>query len=653
MTHRREWDRVSMPRIKDLMPHEFRRFLELQSAFESASLQLGESGAQRSLLETEFWLPAVARFRHPLSAHWVARRGVYRTPRAVADEHRAVDLCGESIARLFSPGREEDVGDLLGVVAKLLMIDDVRLRPTNISMVTLGSDQGVQFPPFREVPRLLEELFDNYAETDIPPVAAAVGFLVSFLNIHPLIDGNGRCGRAIFSWLNSQSFGTSCPYVPLRKIIELSEGGFEIRVRELELSGNWLPIIDYFISIYHWIEECMKSPAIPACIGKSSLAVGRESILKYEGGALDRVLERCSQLEWGTPFLSSGEAGYALALHQAATSSGCMTLLEKSEITLRSALEKLDGFPLSSSLYSGLTGLGLAICIMDQDGFYQMLSDLDVLLGEGLLSGKNLKFDIINGVSGIVIYANARHSRGGVGRVLAEGLNKAISDILLDETGQYAPKINDLGMAHGLAGLLATAAAAIDAGLLSQELLTPIRLAYNDLWGTVGEYGGTYCAPSKRDSTHPSRVAWCYGSLGTSVSFLEGSSIAPENEARASALIQETLYQLNSGRHAIVDASVCHGWAGCALLLDYISRHQRLASIELRADARAAAEWMLAEIQTLGERNNWTFSFVAGARALERQGLLEGSLGVACAAAAVAERRTPIWASMLGLMSFS
>ncbi len=660
MTQRGEWDRIILPKMGDLKVHERNRLLELQCAFDLANVRVRNNHSRPALAEPEFWLPARSHLLHPLSLDWTARRGRARTPRSLDSERYALDLAGAHLRQIFSGARDRSFDQLLTPLARTLVSDDVSIRAFNICMNESQDEPGVRFPPFHEVPRLLEDLLDQYARTDLPPIGSAVGFLAAFLNIHPLEDGNGRCGRAIFSWLSHRSCDNSEVYIPLRRIIEISEGGFEIRVRELEIYGNWLPLIEYFISIYRWVDERMgpefhananaNANAIEEPIVIAGMDVRKSEPASVEGGNfLENELARYTSLCWNSPFLASGQAGYALALHQAAISIGSNSLLSQAKSALADAILKLDELPLSSSLYSGLTGIGLAAGIIDQEEFAEVLGYIDVALGEGLLSGRNPKLDMVDGIAGIIIYGISRQTQGKVEPIFTSGINFALAEIFSDTARSPLGGISDLGMAHGLAGLLAAATAGVECGLLSAELTRPIAHGYSDLWSTVGKYQATYCAPSMRDSTSRSRVAWCYGSLGAAVSFLQGAALFPENTSRATALMDSAILQIRSGTHAIVDASVCHGWAGCAILFDYMSRHRSVCSRAMRMQLRQEAESMISIVSALGTRSEWRFPFVRGAQACEAWGLLEGSLGVVCAVAAIAERSTPAWTSMLGL----
>lgn len=649
MSSSSRWDQLSLPRMADLKQHERRRFIDLHRLRELVVNKVRKNDSGQLLQEESFWVAAAPRLSHPLSSDWIARQGMPRAKRSASAERSAAELAAGSLGELLEGPTDDAVCERLRVVAGHVVPGKNGMRVLDISMVKSGGGQGVIFPPAAQVPRLLAELVEDCATTDLPPSAKSVCLLAVFLNIHPLEDGNGRCGRALFSWLNARADSGWDLYIPLRKIIEISQGGFEIRVREAELYGNWLPLIDYFISIYQWIHDRILEIKDFAPSRGSVVEPVLRTDFNLRDGMMARALHRYRNLGRASPFLCNGEAGVALALHQAALSTGCEKLEQQSKDAIRNSVELLDSFPLSSGLYAGVTGVGFAVCVMGADDELRILDDLDCVLGEGLLSGRNLKFDIVNGVAGVIIYAIERKWRGGASDVLVDGLNAALRTILLGDEGEYLPRIEDLGMAHGLAGVLAACATGIECGLLDAALLGPVGQAYDDLWCSVGQYDSTFCVPSKKTSVERSRIAWCYGSLGASVSFLQSSTLVPRNRNRALELVRWTLNQLRANQHGIVDASVCHGWSGGALILDYLSRHPALGSRELSNQLFSETKRMLGETDRMGNQSDGRFPFARGEMLVESPGLLEGALGVACAVQAVAERQTPAWATMLGL----
>ena len=87
-------------------------------------------------------------------------------------------------------------------------------------------------------------------------VAAVVEF-VCVNSYHPFADGNGRCSRILF---NSRLRALGLPentYIPLKEMFWASFGGYEICLRQVELHGDWLPLLSYFADV---IVICAEHP---------------------------------------------------------------------------------------------------------------------------------------------------------------------------------------------------------------------------------------------------------------------------------------------------------------------------------------------------------------------------------------------------------
>ena len=105
---------------------------------------------------------------------------------------------------------------------------------------------GKQLAPPKEVPNLMQELFDDVnawvaqvndnpqnPELDVP-----MGLAVShgrYIGIHPFPDGNGRTGRLIMSWM-ALRVGYPVPIIPV------SERSLYIRAVETSMSNNPYPL---------------------------------------------------------------------------------------------------------------------------------------------------------------------------------------------------------------------------------------------------------------------------------------------------------------------------------------------------------------------------------------------------------------------------
>jgi Fic family protein len=121
-----------------------------------------------------------------------------------------------------------------------------------------GREIGIVFEtttPF-DTPRLMEELVawttKALDEKTLHPLLVIGVFTVTFLEIHPLQDGNGRLSRILTTLLLLRAGYAYVAYSSLESIIENSKEGYYLALRQTQRTirsaePNWLPWTVYFL----------------------------------------------------------------------------------------------------------------------------------------------------------------------------------------------------------------------------------------------------------------------------------------------------------------------------------------------------------------------------------------------------------------------
>ena len=113
--------------------------------------------------------------------------------------------------------------------------------------------------PF-DTPRLMSELVAWYRaekeSTTLHPLLALAIFVVTFLEIHPFQDGNGRSSRVITTLLLLQAGYAYVPYSSLESVIEQNKREYYIALRGTQGTirtdaPNWQPWILFFLRSLH------------------------------------------------------------------------------------------------------------------------------------------------------------------------------------------------------------------------------------------------------------------------------------------------------------------------------------------------------------------------------------------------------------------
>jgi lantibiotic modifying enzyme len=138
-----------------------------------------------------------------------------------------------------------------------------------------------------------------------------------------------------------------------------------------------------------------------------------------------------------------------------------------------------------------------------------------------------------------------------------------------DEPGRVPENI--LGVAHGIAGVLA--AASLSDGPKNSELISMIS-AFLVANATITDEGPRWgYARPVRGIGFSHRVAWCHGTLGVALALLmAGDVIGHEHLGRLSISILESVAKSDKQTWGIVDHAICHGSMGCALVFQRASR---------------------------------------------------------------------------------
>ena len=122
-----------------------------------------------------------------------------------------------------------------------------------------GKKIGVVFEtatPF-DTPRLMTELVDwinlTLDEKSLHPILICAIFIVTFLEIHPFQDGNGRLSRALTTLILLKSGYSYVSYSSLESIIEKNKDAYYLALRKtqktLKLENpDWMPWVMFFLN---------------------------------------------------------------------------------------------------------------------------------------------------------------------------------------------------------------------------------------------------------------------------------------------------------------------------------------------------------------------------------------------------------------------
>src|SRR5690348_255641 len=187
--------------------------------------------------------------------------------------------------------------------------------------------------------------------------------------------------------------------------------------------------------------------------------------------------------------LASGSAGLAVCSGQLARTRCDPRAADAALTRLEEAVAALATQPLTSSLYSGFTGIAWAVELVDGllgAGGEDRNGDIDDVLTRLLRRyPEDAPYDLINGLTGLGVYALARWPRPGAAQCVLGVVEQLARRAWYDRDGiswrtppswrgprqeQYWPGGVDMGVAHGIAGVIPFLARVHRLGLARQTV---------------------------------------------------------------------------------------------------------------------------------------------------------------------------------------
>jgi hypothetical protein len=374
--------------------------------------------------------------------------------------------------------------------------------------------------------------------------------------------------------------------------------------------------------------------------------------------------------EAGDPSLGSGAAGQAVAfayLDEAQVFPGGG---QKAGDLLELAIGAMAESSAGPSLLAGYSGIAWAVEALgwstpgdDEDELSEVDAELLTAVAEKPWSDD---YDLGSGLVGFGVYALERLPRARARATLSEIVQR------LEETAETdgaavtwltrADQLNELqregspdgyynlGMAHGISGVIALLARACAAEIEVERVRRLLKGAVTWLFAQRRDDAPRFDYWTGRGSAcKRSRSAWCYGDPGVAAAlFLAGRATGDAEWLRAALELAREAAARPFAESGAVDAPICHGTAGLAHI--YNRLYQASGDEELR---RAAVLWIE---RTLDMRKDGAgiggyltaIRNESGETTFEPDTtFLSGAPGVAMALAAAVSDAEPVWDRVL------
>lgn len=130
--------------------------------------------------------------------------------------------------------------------------NDVGAFDTDGKMIGVVFETATPFETPRRMQELVAWLNDARELARLHPLLIIAIFIVTFLEIHPFQDGNGRLSRVLTTLLLLQAGYAYVPYSSLESVIENNKEGYYLALRETQGTfkseePNWQPWLLFFL----------------------------------------------------------------------------------------------------------------------------------------------------------------------------------------------------------------------------------------------------------------------------------------------------------------------------------------------------------------------------------------------------------------------
>jgi lantibiotic biosynthesis protein len=337
-----------------------------------------------------------------------------------------------------------------------------------------------------------------------------------------------------------------------------------------------------------------------------------------------------------------------------------LTLIER-------AMDNVGEIQRVPALFGGFTGVACAVSLLtgrllappasDEDDPCAAVDDALVEMLDAEPFSADTPFDLIEGLVGLGVYALTRADRPVGRRVLLRVIARLdeLSVKRVDGKAWRSPSRSrispqpagtlDLGLAHGVAGVIAMLGAACAHGVDEARPLLGDAVSFLLAQEKLAEGS---CFPGLLVPGAPQswvRSAWCYGDPGIAAALLIAARGAVDPAWEAAALrVARTAAARPPGDAGVTDASLCHGAAGLGHV--YNRLFQATRDEALGAAARfwlgRALEMRVVGSGLAGYRSHFVVPGVLE-KLEDNITLLRGATGIGLALMAATASEEPAW----------
>lgn len=281
--------------------------------------------------------------------------------------------------------------------------------------------------------------------------------------------------------------------------------------------------------------------------------------------------------------------------------------------------------------------------------------------------GATRTFDLQGGLSAVALFGTELARNGRTSMCLPRAVGALVAGFVSIDGGASWPAregqripmpdgsmhecLYDLGLAHGVPGILAALVSVFEFSEVDDRTLDIVRRVIRWVFAQRNRCAGSNfpAAMTVAGEILPAQsVAWCYGDASVALVLLRAADFIEDARARAEAV--ESALASVEFNHANDDPSLCHGAAAAAHVFARLFQRTGRAAFH-----DAAARWFTRLMDQHGQDGLDGFEVWQAKRGkrtrVRHDGLLAGAAGIGLALLAGVSTTDPDWDRRLGLSS--
>ncbi|GHU61896.1 hypothetical protein FACS1894123_01960 [Bacteroidia bacterium] len=310
--------------------------------------------------------------------------------------------------------------------------------------------------------------------------------------------------------------------------------------------------------------------------------------------------------------LYTGDFGILLFLFYYSRYSKDKKYISLTEAYAEILLDQIAKEPKSHTFCSGLAGILYLFEHLRENDFINIdISDVQSVLDKFLIHKmqndiQQRRYDFMHGALGVGLYFLKKKTNQEQIQELVDFLYATAEKNIDNKIFKWKSVINieenivgyNIALSHGISSIILFLSRVVKSGMINEKISEMLSGAVNYVLSQqidFRQYGS--CFPSlslenKNGSIFKSRLAWCYGDLGVSMSLWQAGKTTNNIEWKEKGLevFLQSIQRLSLVENCVRDAGICHGSAGITMM------YHRMCIETHRNEFKEATDYWLNQI---------------------------------------------------------